>query len=189
MTAKQRLDVFLTKSGLTESRQRAQALIRVADERQRVFGSRQIFLHQDRALGERDAQPLQVVEQRLLVLDHGVLGDALRAVAVARLQQRREHRRQRRALVARTHVRLQRHRHVEPVAPLDANSGTGGRVHHIPGSVRRAEDGDIGIAIAIEIAHHSDERRSEKHHARARLSVGFTIVTFLPPAATPNVRQ
>ena len=74
-----------------EHGQRAQALVRIADERHRVFGAGQIFLHQDRPLGERHPQLVEVIEQRLLVLDDGILGDALRAVAVVGLEDRREH--------------------------------------------------------------------------------------------------
>ena len=101
------------------------------------------------------------------MLDDGVLGDALRAVAVAGLEQRREHRRQRRALVARTHVRLERHRHVERHGdgahqPLVVAGGQRRRPAARIGNAQRLQHGgDVqlleGIVVEALVAQIKDE--------------------------------
>ena len=96
-----------------EQRQCAHADVRIADEADRILGAGQELLHQHATARELRPQAVEVVEKRTLVVDDRVLGDALRAVAAVGLKDSREHGGKCRALVARTHVRLERHRHVE----------------------------------------------------------------------------
>ena len=63
-----------------------------------------------------------------------------------------------------------RHRDVAGATPLDARGGSRARVDDEPGAGRRAEDRDVGLAVAVVVAGHGDVAAVPPLDARARTS-------------------